>query len=107
MHTGKEPSRGQQPRAHESGNAATGHPANSVVTPHGTQRDSTGDAAIAPGGKLRGTNYMQRDDVPQGGGHGNAVCGHEAGTRGSGTPVESGAGQLADDRPGRDAPKGS
>ncbi len=113
MHTGKEHSRGEQPRVPESGNAATGHPANNVITPHGAQRDGTGnagnagDAAAAPGGELRGSNDGQRGGVPQEDGQGQAAGGHEAGTRGSGTPVESGAGKLADDRPGRDARKGS
>src|ERR1043165_6100625 len=106
MHTGKKPSRGRVPGVNESGTVATGHPANNVITPHGGRHDATDDAGIAPGGKLRGTNYMQRDGVPPED-DAKGLRGHEAGTRGSGTPVESGAGQLADDRPGRDAPKGS
>lgn len=104
MHTGKEPSRGRVPGVNESGTVATGHPANNVITPHREEPDATDDAGIAPGGKLRGTNYMQREGVPPDDGKG--LHGHEAGTRGSGMPVESGAGQLADDRPGRDTPKG-
>lgn len=122
MKTGKEHSGGEQPAVREAGTVATGHPANNVIAPHsadpgtgggasspartGGAHGAAGNATETPGGQLRGTNDMQRDGVPQGGGHGNAVRGHEAGTRGSGTPVESGAGQLADDRPGRDTPKG-
>lgn len=102
MHTGKEHSRGEQPAAHESGNAATGHPANSVIS------STTANNAATPHGNtagMRGGDSMQRAEAPPVVG-GNAGYGHEAGTRGSGTPVESGAGKLADDRPGRDAPKG-
>lgn len=105
MHTGKEHSRGEQPAAHESGNAATGHPANNVIS--STSTTSTNNAA-APHGNTAGTrggDSMQRADVAPAV-SGNTGYGHEAGTRGSGTPVESGAGKLADDRPGRDVPKG-
>lgn len=121
MKTGKEHSRGEQPAVHESGTVATGHPANNVITPHSADPGTGGgasspartggahgagpDADRAPGGDLRGTNIARRDGVPD---DGHAPPrGHEAGTRGSGMPVTSGAGQLADDRPGRDAPKGS
>jgi len=100
MHTGKEHSRGEQPAAQESGNAATGHPANSVISSTSTTAAPHGNTA-----GTRGGDSMQRAEVAPVAG-GNAGYGHEAGTRGSGTPVESGAGKLADDRPGRDAPKG-
>lgn len=125
MKTGNEHSFGEQPAVHESGTVATGHPANNVITPHSEHRGTGGgaaspartggehgagaDAAQAPGGALRGTNEARRDGVPgdDKATHDASGRGHEAGTRGSGNPVQSGAGQLADDRPGRDAPKGS
>lgn len=113
MKTGKEHSQGRQPAARDSGTVATGHPANNVILPHGAVSGNNAEngahgagtgAEQAPGGEPRGTNIVQRDGIPDDG-HA-ARRGHEAGTRGSGRPVTSGAGQLADDRPGRDAPKG-
>ncbi len=123
MKKGNEHSLGEQPAVHESGTVATGHPANNVITPHSADPATGGgasspartggahgagaDAAVAPGGATRGTNFARRDGVPPPpGGNAPGAHGHEAGTRGSGMPVTSGAGQLADDRPGRDAPKG-
>lgn len=111
MKTGKEHSEGKQPAVHDSGTVATGDRANNVITPHSADpgtaqaRGAQADARQAPGAGARGSNAAQRpavaaDDHPP-------QRGHEAGTRGSGMPVTSGAGQLADDRPGRDAPKGS
>ncbi|MTW01568.1 hypothetical protein [Pseudoduganella ginsengisoli] len=111
MKTGKEHSLGRQPAVRESGTVATGDPANNVMTPHsadpatdGGEHGAGADAGQAPGGLLRGTNTVHRNGVP--GDASASKRGHEAGTRGSGMPVTSGAGQLADDRPGRDAPKG-
>ena len=94
-----------------AGNVAKGHPANNVITP---QRDDvpsteTGRTTVDRGacdftsqrhGQSAESEQSARTAAPEGGSSG------ERGTRGSGMPIDSGAGQLADDRPGRDAPKG-
>jgi hypothetical protein len=71
-----------------SGNENSGHPANNVIVPSAEHaREETararGSARVATG----------------------VDSGNEAGTKGSGMPIVSGAGQLLDDRPGRDDPK--
>lgn len=72
-----------------SGNANSGHPANDVIveTAQHARADTAGARASA-----QETNGPVREG--------------ETGSRGSGTPVVSGAGQLLDDRPGREDPKG-
>lgn len=80
-----------------SGNDNSGHPANDVLAPRErhdanpepAQADNAAAAAAATAAANRAAGQGER------------------GTRGSGTQVLSGAGQLADDRPGRNAPKGS
>jgi hypothetical protein len=99
-----------------AGNVANGHPANNVITPQGEGMPSTepgrttvdrgaGDFSSQRHGQSGQSEQSARSGAPE---HGPA-SGHttgERGTRGSGMPVDSGAGQLADDRPGRDTPKG-
>lgn len=109
MKTGKEHSQGEQPAVRESGTVASGHPANNVMTPHSADPETGGGASSpartggAHGAGADAGQAVHRDEVPD---DGHAQRGHEAGTRGSGMPVTSGAGQLADDRPGRNTPKG-
>lgn len=73
-----------------SGNANSGHPANDII---GTSLD-TDLANLA--------RHVASANVASG-----EVKPGEQGTKGSGMPVVSGAGQMLDDRPGRDDPKGS
>ena len=93
------------------GNVANGHPANNVITPQrgGMPSTETGRATVDRGacdftsqrhGQSAESEQSARTPAPEGGSKG------ERGTRGSGMPADSGAGQLADDRPGRDTPKG-
>jgi hypothetical protein len=72
-----------------SGNEATGHPANSVVV-----HEQDVPAGALPNAAAPAADVLPKDEP-----------GSERGTRGSGNPPLSGAGKLADDRPGRDAPK--
>jgi len=70
--------------------AGTGHPANDIINPN--------------------WQSAQNDpNPPHAGDHGTSrqagAVGEVRGTKGSGTPTLSGAGQLADDRPGRNEPK--
>lgn len=73
-----------------SNRANIGHPANDIINPHwqSAQNDT---------------------DPPHAGDHAPAAptdaVGAVKGRKGSGTPTLSGAGQLADDRPGRNEPK--
>ena len=71
------------------GNENSGHPANNVIAP-AHRRDVNPAPAATPA------------PAP-----GVATGVGERGTKGSGMPVQSGAGELADDRPGRNAPKGT
>lgn len=92
----------------DSGNVAKGHPANNVITPQSQRNldsvDRQADAATGvDAGSGGGTEPVARRATRAG----QATHGGEAGTRGSGNEPISGAGKLADDRPGRDAPKGS
>lgn len=76
-----------------SGTQNSGHPANNAIqseqrhdaNPDATSAPQPGDLAPAPSSGLG--------------------SGHEAGTKGSGNPVLSGAGRLLDDRPGRNEAK--
>lgn len=72
-----------------SGNVNSGHPANNVIVPSADHASEETARAAASAHVAAGPD--------SGGG--------EAGTKGSGTPVISGAGQLLDDRPGRDDAK--
>lgn len=90
-HSDDDPYRGQPGgKLNTSSPASTGNPANDVINPdwQSAQDNSNpphaGDHAAAP-----------RTDA----------VGDVKGTKGSGTPTLSGAGKLADDRPGRDEPK--
>ncbi|CAN7264574.1 hypothetical protein LJR289_001131 [Pseudoduganella sp. LjRoot289] len=96
----------------EPGNVANGHPANNVITPQREGMPSTepGRVTVDRGacdfssqlhGQSAGSEQAARTPAPEQGGTRG-----ERGTRGSGMPVDSAAGQLADDRPGRDTPKG-
>ena len=69
-----------------SGNVNSGHPANDVIIP---QDQSDTNKAESRTGK-------NKDNADQ----------SVKGTKGSGMPTRSGAGQLADDRPRRNDPKG-
>lgn len=103
-----EPANSQQA---EPGNVANGHPANNVITPQSRGIASTepvdtidrgaADFTSQHHGESAQSEQSARNAAPEHGG----ITG-ERGTRGSGMPVDSGAGQLADDRPGRDRPKG-
>ena len=73
-----------------SGNVNSGHPANDVIHPH-DQNDAKKNEAST--GKSKDKDKDKADPGVKG-------------TKGSGTPTLSGAGQLADDRPGRNDPKG-
>jgi hypothetical protein len=74
------------------GNENSGHPANNVIAPqHRRDVNPDADATVPDGAAASAT-------VP-------AQAG-EKGTKSSGMPTLSGAGQLADDRPGRNQPKG-
>ena len=94
------------------GNIANGHPANNVITPQREGMPSTeqgrttvdrgaGDFSSQRHGETERAEQSARRPAPESG-----PTKGERGTRGSGMPVDSGAGQLADDRPGRDTPKG-
>lgn len=94
------------------GNVANGHPANNVITPQRQGMPSTeagrvtvdrgaGDFSSQRHGQSAAAEQSARTAASEHGGTRG-----ERGTRGSGMPVDSGAGQLADDRPGRDTPKG-
>jgi len=71
------------------GNENSGHPANNVIAPRHRHDANPEPAAPATGAPSAASGAGER------------------GTRGSGMPVQSGAGELADDRPGRNAPKGT
>lgn len=94
------------------GNVANGHPANNVITPQrggmpstetgrGTVDRGAGDFSSQRHGRSAQSEQSARTGAPESG-----PTAGERGTRGSGMPADSGAGQLADDRPGRDTPKG-
>ncbi|KQV90386.1 hypothetical protein ASD15_24130 [Massilia sp. Root351] len=113
--TGGKDQRDADPRNSQqaaAGNVANGHPANNVITPQRDGMPSTepgrttvdrgaGDFSSQRHGQSVQSEQSARTGAPQGG-----PTSGERGTRGSGMPVDSGAGQLADDRPGRDTPKG-
>ncbi|HEV7816992.1 MAG TPA: hypothetical protein VGP06_18080 [Janthinobacterium sp.] len=88
-----------------SGTVNSGHPANDVINPHSRLGDNecmqpqmdehVGE--VAPDDRAPG--------VPAPGDRQSAKVGEVKGTKGSGMPALSGAGERADDRPGRNEPK--
>jgi len=70
--------------------ANLGHPANDVINPHWQSAQNESNPPHAG-------DHEQSKDTRE--------VGEVKGSKGSGTPTQSGAGQLADDRPGRDEPK--
>jgi hypothetical protein len=68
-----------------SGMVNSGHPANNAINPHSNL--GSGDTT-PPGSQRADAGSMQSAEVK--------------GRKGSGTPLQSAAGQRADDRPGRD-----
>lgn len=75
-----------------SGMVASGHPANDVINPHSRLGDSD---RVQP----------QADEHIGESAATGKHAGPVAGTKGSGQPIISGAGQRADDRPGRNEAK--
>jgi hypothetical protein len=95
----------------EPGNVASGHPANNVITPQrqgiaSTEARPTVDRGACDFTSQRHGESAQSEQAARHGAPEDGGTSGERGTRGSGMPVDSGAGQLADDRPGRDTPKG-
>ncbi|MES2257661.1 MAG: hypothetical protein V4724_04040 [Pseudomonadota bacterium] len=90
---GKNPEQDKQ----GGGNVALGHPANNVITHDDPAHGETPQSEAADTAGSATHTIHNRGAETKG----------EAGTKGSGMPVLSGAGQLADDRPGRNDPKGS
>jgi len=71
-----------------AGNENSGHPANNVIAPDRRSDVNPDGKSTAPSASISHAHAGER------------------GTKGSGMPTQSGAGELADDRPGRNTLKG-
>jgi hypothetical protein len=84
-----------------SGTQNSGHPANDVINPHSRLGDS--DRVQPQPGERAGERVGEQAGSMQQSQSRNV--GEVKGTKGSGSPTLSGAGERADDRPGRNDPK--